>query len=384
MAKNAVESLRLSILSFSMIVLLSSCGEEHIAEVNDRQQLPTANPAMTNTTIPKVKVVVVQNNTIGAQIELTGRLKALRTISVVPEVQGKILRQKKELDPGVAFRQGETLLQIESTQTDLNLYAMRAKFASQIMSLLSDLEADYPDAYPKWKAYTDDFDYQKELPQLPVFDNSREQYLFNLKNIPGQYLDIKAQEDQLSKYQIQAPFAGVVLESSVDYGDVVTPGKPIATFLGTDRYEFETAVSEQDLAYLQMEDQVELIHTNNGKTYTGRVVRTGGVVDENTQTIPVFIEVQGSDLKQGIYLEGQIAGEPIADVALISSELITRNSEVHIIKNNTIELLAIQRLGSVGSKAIVRGIPDGSLVVDQVVSTATLRGKVKPVRRKMS
>ncbi|MEM9992189.1 MAG: HlyD family efflux transporter periplasmic adaptor subunit, partial [Bacteroidota bacterium] len=343
---------------------------------------PTASTQPAKQTPPEVEVVKIQNEDIDASIALTGRLQALREISVVSEVQGKVLKQGKELDKGVSFKKGETLLRIERTQTDLSMYAMRAKFLSQIMNLLSDLEADHPDAFPKWKAYVDNFDHKASLPELPTFTSDREEYLFHLRNIPGQYLDIKTQEDRLSKYQIKAPFSGIITQSSIDYGDIVSPGVPLATLLGTSSYQYEAAVNEQEIAYLKVGSQVTLQNTNTQKTYTGKVMRTGGIVDANTQTIPVYISVTGEDLKQGMYLEGSVQGKAFGQVAAIPNHLITRNNEVYLVQNNTIELLPVERVGSVAGKSLVRGIPDGSLIVNQTISTSTLRSKIKPVLSK--
>ena len=167
---------------------------------------------------------------------------------------------------------------------------------------------------------------------MPDFETDREKYLFNLRNIPGQYLDIKAQEEQLTKYTIKAPFNGIITQASIDYGDIVMPGTPIAALLGTDVYEYQTAVNEQELAYLNIGSKVKLHNATTGATYEGQVLRTGGIIHENTQTVPVYISVSGKGLREGIYLEGMVNGKPYEDVAAVSSDLITRNNEVHIVK----------------------------------------------------
>ncbi|MEM1215103.1 MAG: HlyD family efflux transporter periplasmic adaptor subunit [Bacteroidota bacterium] len=371
-----------ALLFSTLFLLLSSCGNTEAGTEKSETTTPVQPTAVT-APVP-VQVMEVQNSTIRSQIPLTGRLQARRAVSVVAEVSGKVLPQRKELDVGVVFKKGEALLRIERTQTDLSLYAMRAKFASQLMGILADLEADFPDAHPKWKAYTDNFDHEQLLPPLPEFGSSREKYLFNLRNIPGQYLDIKAQEDRLDKYVISAPFTGVITQSSVDYGDVVSPGKPVAQLLGTQSLEFVSAVSEQQIAYLKAGSKITLRHSETGETYTASLVRTGGIIDENTQTIPVYLAVKGQGLTPGMYLEGELAGAALETVAVVPSHLITRNDEVYVVEDGVINRLPIQRVGTLDSGSIVRGIPDGSLVVSQTVSAATLRAKVKPVRKKSS
>ncbi len=362
----------------AFVILLTSCGNKD--DKTDLSETKVDAAAVALNTTPEVNVMEIKNENIGSVIQLTGRLKALRAVNIVSEVQGKMLQQQKELDVGVAFKKGETLAKIERTQTDLNLYAMRAKFNTQIINLLSDLELDNEAVYPKWKTYTDNFNHKQLLPELPKFTDEREKYLFNLRNIPGQYLDIKAQEERLTKYEITAPFSGIITQSSVDYGDIVSPGKPIAKLLGTGVYEYEAAVNEQDLAYLKIGSSVKLTNANTGKTYNGRILRTGGIVDENTQTIPIYIAVTGAGLKQGTYLEGSINGKSFSEVAAIPNNVITRNNEVYVVKGDAVELLPIQRVGSIAGKSLVKGIPNGSLVINQTVSTATLRGKIKPVQ----
>ena len=141
-----------SFLLLILVILIISCNS------NEKEKATSDVTTKVNSekvsVIPEVAVVEIRNENIGSRIELTGRLKALRSITVKSEVQGKVLRQKKELEVGVTFRAGETLARIERTQSDLNLYANRAKFNTQIINLLSDLEADHPEVYPKWKGYT--------------------------------------------------------------------------------------------------------------------------------------------------------------------------------------------------------------------------------------
>ncbi|MEM8527335.1 MAG: HlyD family efflux transporter periplasmic adaptor subunit [Bacteroidota bacterium] len=376
-------SIKYTLITTLLSILLISCGNESQSKEQEAsltgKAISTSTPTMN---IPEVKVMEIQNENIANIITLTGRLQASREISVVSEVQGKILPQRKELDKGVVFKKGETLLSIERTQTDLSLYAMRAKFLSQVMNLLSDLESDHPEAFPKWKTYADSFDHKKILPELPAFTSEREKYLFNLHNIPGQYLDIKTQEDRLSKYHIKAPFSGIITQSNVDYGDIISPGAPLATLLGTSVYEYEAAVNEEDIAYLKIGNTVTLQNTNTGKNYEGRILRTGGIIDANTQTIPIYISVSGRDLKQGMYLEGEVKGKSFEQVAAIPSNLITRNNEVYLVKEDAIELLPVERVGSAAGKTLVRGIPDGSLMVNQTISTSTLRAKIKPILTK--
>ena len=46
-----------------------------------------------------------------------------------------------------------------------------------------------------------------------------------------------------------------------------------------------------------------LTNLEKTKTYTGKVVRVNGKVDQTSQTITAFIEVQDGNLKEGQYLE---------------------------------------------------------------------------------
>ncbi|MEL7120439.1 MAG: HlyD family efflux transporter periplasmic adaptor subunit [Bacteroidota bacterium] len=369
-----ITHLECKLLLFALTLSILSCK----SELEPTTDLPI-NTAANKESIPEVEVITVTNENIHALIKLSGRLKALREIDVVSEVQGKVLPQKKELDAGTSFQKSETLIQIERTQTDLSLYATRAKFNTQIINLLSDLEADNPEVYPKWKDYTDSFDYTQLIPDLPSFTNSREKYLFNLSNIPGQYLDIKAQEELLTKYQLKAPFKGIITQSNIDFGDVVSPGKLIAKFMGTAVYEFETAVSERELTYLKMGSTLSLQNTNTGQVYQGRILRIGGIVDESTQTVPVYLSVTGQGLKQGIFLEGTVKGKLFEKVVTLSDNLITRNNEVYVVNKGAIEILPIERVGSSNGFSIVKGIPDGAQVVNQTISTSTMRTKVKAI-----
>ena len=89
---------------------------------------------------------------------------------------------------------------INDTGQRLDLQAQKSKIKGLMLSVLYDLESDFPDNFVAWKSYVDGFDINRNIPPLPKAKTDREQYFIDARGISDQYLSIKSQEENLSKY----------------------------------------------------------------------------------------------------------------------------------------------------------------------------------------
>ena len=78
-------------------------------------------------------------------------------------------------------------------------------------------------------------------------------------------------------------------------------------------FELEAAVNASlKSTYLRIGNQVELVvRQRRPARWKGTVSRISDVVDPATQTIKVFINVSGKDLKEGMYLSATVTGKKI-------------------------------------------------------------------------
>jgi multidrug efflux pump subunit AcrA (membrane-fusion protein) len=145
---------------------------------------------------------------------------------------------------------------------------------------------------------------------------------------------------------------------------LVRTGQKLGTFINTNNFELEISVPVTSSSNLKLGSKVDIFNDNKSKKWEGKLIRIGKSVDETTQTQSVYIAVSSDDLFQGMYLNASLQTEEINNACTIKRVLINRDNTVYIVSNNKINLLPITVLGYTDNLAIVKGIPDGTLLLN--------------------
>ena len=93
----------------------------------------------------------VSNEQLNALVRLSGKVKARQKIDLFSEVNGPLVKVGKEFREGVVFEKGELMLQIDDTDAQLEIKALKSQLYSNIIALLPNLESDYSDNFEAWK-----------------------------------------------------------------------------------------------------------------------------------------------------------------------------------------------------------------------------------------
>ncbi|MEM9984003.1 MAG: HlyD family efflux transporter periplasmic adaptor subunit, partial [Bacteroidota bacterium] len=210
----------------------------------------------------------------------------------------------------------------------LSIKAAKSAFMNQITLILPDLKTDYPESFPQWQSYLDKLSLEEPLPALPEPKDDRERYFISARNLYNQYYKIQSQEIRAKKYVIKAPFSGKVSSSQINTGTLVRTGQKLGEFVNPYSYEMEAAVSLGDLTYVRPGSTVQLSSNDIKGTWTGRVARISDVVDPNTQTAKLFINVSGKDLRDGMYIEGYVKGRTLTEVIEVDRGVLLNDSMV--------------------------------------------------------
>lgn len=320
------------------------------------------------------------NQNSSAKIEVNGRLTARDRVEIFSEVSGTYRSGGKLFKEGAYFRKGETLLNMSDQEFTMTLRAQKSSLMNQITLMLPDMKADYPESFPNWVAYLDSFNLDKALPALPTAATDQERYYLTAKNIQNLYYSIKSQEARMKKYKIYAPFNGKVSQSSITEGTLVRVGQKLGEFFNPSSYEMEASVGLRDLEFIKPGSQVELRSEDIDGNWKGRVIRVSDVIDAQTQTVRVFISVNGSSLKEGMYLTGVVSGQTLSDVVSISRGLLMDDNTVFVgerdMANDSVSgevipgvlrKVSVQPLQYADDQVLVKGIKNGSWVVSQSI-----------------
>ena len=317
--------------------------------------------------IKRVKVRTIVNGPVESRIELTGRLSARDKVEVFAEVGGVLQPASRRFREGNAFGKGSPMLVIDNTEAKLNLMAQKAALLNQITLILPDLKLDYPEGFPAWKSYLEAFDPESNIASFPEPATEAEKYFISSKNLYNQYYNIRSAEERLRKYTIYAPFSGVVTEALVQDGTLVRVGQKLGTFANNYSYELEVAAALEELKFLRKGAKVELKARESEQKWTGAVTRISETIDPNTQTVKVYVQVNGKGLREGMYLDATISGTQIEGAIEIPRKLLDDSNKVFAVSDSVLQLLPVDPVKYTTSSVIVKGIPDGTQLLNEYV-----------------
>jgi len=366
-----------TVLVLASIFLMVACSSSE----PDRAENGSDQVAAASTQVVPLRefaTLKARPDTQARKINLTGRLQPLEAIQLVAEVPGKTLETGKILNEGLTYRRGEVMVRIDDRQTRLNLQAQKSQFQSALVRLLAKMELDYPEAHPAWDAYVRNFQADESLPELPEVSDDQVNFFLSANGVFSTYYTIKSAEEQLPKYQIVAPFTGIITQGSLPPASVVNPGMAFAQFSRTDVFELKLAVSTSDIEGFQPGQKISVRHRNTDRTYQGIVHRFGGAIDAGTQSVPVFVRVSGRGLRQGMFLETDIALSSMEGVVELPLNALNRENQVHVIRDSVVVLQEVNPVQYQGSRVWVSGLSTGDMVITASLNEPIVGIKARP------
>ncbi|MEL7162869.1 MAG: efflux RND transporter periplasmic adaptor subunit [Bacteroidota bacterium] len=188
---------------------------------------------------------------------------------------------------------------------------------------------------------------------------------------------MKAQEATLDDYTVTAPFSGRLTMAAVDPGSYVAPGAPLAKISRTDVYEVRAALPANAVSLVKPGQKITLRARNLGRTYSGTVNRFGTAIDQATQTVTAFVRVSGPELRSGLYLEAELPGSALENVAVLPKEALARDNSVYVIDAGVVRSRPVEIALVEADKVYLRGLNDGDRVITETVQEAIIGSKAK-------
>jgi multidrug efflux pump subunit AcrA (membrane-fusion protein) len=320
--------------------------------------------------VAAVYVMPVQNGSTPINISTNGNLEAKKRVELYAEVQGVFEGSARTFKEGVRYRGGETLIRINDDEHIATLRAQKSNLYNQLILLLPDLRLDYSDVFPKWQAYIDNFDMEKNVQPLPEFDSEQEKLYVLGKGIQTAYFNIKNLEERSIKYRIRAPFSGILTEALVEKGTLVRVGQKLGEFIDPRTYELEVAINNSYASLMQVGKTVRLHDVERTRSWQGKVTRVNSRVDPSTQTIAAYIQVSGDGLREGMYLEADVTAKEEENTFEVDRKLLVNNSKLYVLRDSTLELVDVQPVYFKENSVVVKGLRDGTPLVAKPVPGA--------------
>jgi len=315
--------------------------------------------------IKSVSVIKVNNSDLQSEITSSGRVVSLNNISISSEVSGK-LEGNFSIKKGKKFRKGSVLFKVKNTDIKLLADAKKSQFMNLLSSSLADIKMDFPEEYSKWDRFFNSITLNSHIGSIPETTTSKEKNFIISKGIIAEYLSVKSDEEKLKKYTVCATFDGAITKSHTDIGANVNMGSPVIDVISSGNMEVELTVNTSEIEFIEVGNSVYF--TDSTTNFKGEIIRKGSFVNENTQNISVFAEVNSGTelLYSGMYLNATITSNFISDVCKIPRRALFSDNKIFIVNSeNKLETMSVNIISNQGNNMIVDNINNNTMVVSE-------------------
>ena len=297
-------------------------------------------------------------------IDISGRVKSTQKINIISEVNG-VSNASSIFEVGEFFKKGQVLISIDDSDLLLNLKSVKSQFLALLLNIYPEIKMDFPSLASNFDVYITNFNMNSVLPKLPEVRNTKAKNFLASRQIYANYYSIKSLEKNLEKFKIRAPFDGVLTKTFVDPGSNIIVGQPLGEYLDPTSFEINASVSPNEIRFVKVGNSVKINSNDLDNNIFGKVSRIGSHVNEMTQSIDVFISTSDVNLKDGMFINGEIICDSLENVSKIDRAKILNNNEIFTIDNNSLKVKKIDVLLNQNDSVIIRGLSQKDCIVEQ-------------------
>jgi len=332
----------------------------------------------------KVLVKTVRLGSLSNSVWVTGEIRALRSVEVVPKVSGRIeklrLPDDTLIEEGVEVKRGQIVAVIEHNQLEAAVRSAEAALA--VAKAACDTAkvnvADTLREKRRWiKLRKGGSGTQQQLDQaVTAYERAQAQ----LKQAEAQIAQSEAALAQakvnLDEATIEAPFSGVVSRKHVDEGAFVGPTTPLFRLVDIHQVEITGGVAGRHYPKLQEGKTKAVVEVDAcpGQPFEGAVSRVRPELDRMTRTVAVTIRIPNPNgrLKPGMFARIRLVLDERRDVPIVPDEALVSSGDktrAYVVNNGKIHVREV-KIGleegannevleglDVGDRVVVRGQP---------------------------
>ena len=339
--------------------------------------------------VTTVEYVEVTSGSPTARVEATGTVEGDRRVSLSSLVSGEVISVSDQLLPGGRFKRGQVILRVDPRDYELAVSQERSRV--QQVELEVSLERQRGEtAEREWELLGGGRDAAEAPlalrgPQLATAE----------RNLEAAGSGLRRAELNLERATMHAPFNAMVLTEAAEVGQVLQPGAPVVTLVGTDRFRVKVSVPVEQLAHVAIPgvnaaggSPTRVVQDLGG---TQRIVRRGtvmqlaGQLDPQTRTAELYVAIDdplaggGLPLLPGAFVSVSIDGLPVEGAIAVPREALVDGDVLWLVSD---EETLTRRTVTVGwrdgeTAFIVDGLESGARVVTTPLSLPVDGAKVR-------
>lgn len=278
-----------------------------------------------------IKVTTASLSTLENTSPLTGRLKPIEEVTIVPKTMGEVTSVNVEL--GQKITKGTVLFELDKTQVATSYNQAKAAYNDAQLNL-SRMETLYKEGAVSLQQYEQ---------TKTAYTIARETYT--------------AAGDGMSNYIFTSPIDGYVTSINVDVGGTASMGVAAASIANIDKLEIETSVSEAVINKIKVGDKVDVLVSSVSETpLSGTITALSPAPAVGSLTYPmkVTLDNESASIKPGMFAEVIITSDKTANVIALPSGSV-------LIKSGKTVVAVIEDGKKVVFRDVVVGVDNGEL-----------------------
>ncbi len=321
--------------------------------------------------------------------------------NLIPEVSGRIIEISPNFREGGFFEKDEVLVHLDPLNYETAVVISESNLA-QSKTALREEEVRGEQAVQSWKRLGKAGDPSEMASRKPQLAEAQAKLRASEAEV------LRAKRD-LERTMVKAPFAGRIVEQSVDVGQFVSSNTQLGRAFSTDVMEVRFPLTNKQLSFVDLPEAYRgdnsderqnapevLISGRIGRDagqWAGKVVRVDSLIDEASRQLFVVAEVNDPyrrqndrpvmPLKIGMFVDGLVKGELLENVFVLPREAVRVGGEVILINEaNEIRRQKVVPIWSETDKVVIpaegAGLKSGEVICLTPLSYPANGAKVIP------
>jgi RND family efflux transporter MFP subunit len=348
---------------------------------------PQARRASQKARPPLVEIVAAEAAPGPVEVAAMGTVVPARRLVVQPEVLGRVTSSHIALVPGGRILEGEEIVRIDARTYELAVEQQKAAVAKAEVEL--ELEAGKRIlAEEEWKLFESEVPFSDEGRRLALRKPQQRNAEIAMEVART---GLKQAELNVERTSVTAPFNGLVIEESVESGQLVTPQSRLATLVGTDEFWVRIAVPPEKISQLVFPDDKGLggspvrisqeIGGQESVVRRGRLLRLLGDLEPAGRMARVVVSVEdplgnvgGGDvpLLLGSYVRVIIEGRRLGNIVSVPRTALKAGDTIWVRRSDSrLEIRSVNIAWSGRDRIFISGgLSAGEMVVTGTVANA--------------
>jgi RND family efflux transporter MFP subunit len=273
-------------------------------------------------------------------------------------------------------------VKVDDRQIRLKINSRIADLLTALAKVLPEIKVDFPDEYKKWLAYFDSCEFDRALKPLPKAGNRKVKLFLSRFNVYTLYFAARDLEIQAEKHKFYAPFNGSIVTAKLREGATARPGTNLGRIISLTDLEVEIPLGIDDIRWLDQKSPISFSSGESSGEWTGQTNRIGSIIDDRTQTIPVYVSMEAADadaLVDGVFLQAKMPCLTIESAVVIPRKAIYDNDHIYLITDGKLEYRQVEIARYELNDVIVSGgLVDGDTVVTEMLQGVATGMPAKP------